>query len=208
MRNFSCKKSIRSQALIELALVSTALLLLMAAVTDFGISIYRSQIMASAAREGAKSASSASDDAEALFRGLTSARLVCERSMGSNEFFTNGGVIVTALIRYNATNTFFNIATNTDTNVTVGIANRIWDTYGQFGMGTTNGLAGKSKLLSPSETTNSLTRTGPSIPAGLPTNAPDNKKIYCVEVFWTNSSRGIFKLLPTNLYDKAFFIYP
>lgn len=206
MKNSFYQKRTKSQALIEMALMSTVLLLVLAAVTDIGYSIYRSQVIASAAREGAKSASAATDDDEALFRGITSARTVSERALGTNEFFTNGGIIVTALIRYTTSATVFSVATNT--NATIGIDGKLIRNFGQMGTGGTN-IYLNSKLANNSEkTTNSVTRTGDAIPPGLATNSPDNKKIYCVEVFWTNGNRGILKLLPPMTYDKAFFIYP
>lgn len=192
MKSFRFSSRVRSQSIIEFALIAPLIFSMVMVTTLLAVDIYRAQVMASAVREGASTGARSTSDNINI--ALQATLAVATSAVKYDTFMTNGLIIVSKMQNYN-NQIFFTGYKIDDT------------TLGSTGFITgTNGV-NMSKLGS-SSGTNQLTGI-PDI-MKLTNTVVEGKDLYCVEIFYTN--RTPLSILgfsqPGMLYDRTFFMAP
>lgn len=195
--NFSHFKSkVKSQATVEMAFMATLFFTMVLVILFIAINIYRTQILASAVREGASTCARITGNN--IDAGLQATLSVATSGFRFNDFMTNGLIIITKMQNY--TNNLYLSGFST--------ANTVGTTGYLAG---TNDTANKdlSKLLSGGSWTTPLRPGVPDI-MKLTNTVVQGKDVYCVEIFYTN--RTPLNILGFSqsalLYDKSFFMSP
>lgn len=188
------RREVKSQALVEFAIVLPIFLTLMAGVFDYGWMIGNSNVMALAAREAANTASRQTEDM--VSRGLEAA---IDSSRPRLDLASElGGVIITRVLYDTDINAFF-------VSVPPQLTNNCQSTGGLYGGG--DALKDKSRILLPGTSwdENSLR----ALPFDAD-NLADKQTMYVVEIFYTNQfvtpiGTLIGLVTPPRLYDAAFY---
>ncbi len=190
------KSKVKSQATIEMAFIVTLFFTMVLVILFIAINIYRTQILASAVREGAST--TARITANNIDAGLKATLSIATSGFRFNDFMTNGLIIITKMQNY--TNNLY--LSGFSTVNTVGITGYLAGT---------NDTANKdlSKLLLGGSWTTPLRPGVPEI-MKLTNTVVQGKDLYCVEIFYTN--RAPLNILGFSesalLYDKSFFMSP
>jgi TadE-like protein len=191
MKTFRFSTGVRSQSIIEFALIAPLFFSMVLVTTLLAVDIYRTQVMASAVREGANTAARSTGNNIEL--ALQATLAVATSGVKYDAFMTNGLIIVTKMQNY--TNRIF----------LSGFANDA-TTLGSTGFTTGTNAINMSKLGSSTD----IERAGVPDIMKLTNTVIEGKDFYCVEIFYTNRSPlGILGFSqPAMLYDRTFFMAP
>jgi Flp pilus assembly protein TadG len=202
----------RSQALVEFTLILPILIVLICGAIDYGLLVYKAQVLAMLCRTGANTAYrlyNASTPQYSLARAVTNVVLAASPSANNNSLVNlsrNGAVILTCVTRndtppspYTSNNLYYYLIDSTNPTNCVQVE------PGMFG--TFDGAANQSKLVV-NNTWLDPRRSFSNTVGGtlVPSDWSNSQAMFVVEIYLTNSfitPAGFFLniLVPSTLYD-------